>query len=470
MWRVFLSSTFRDLVDYRRALCDAIESLDGYYCVRMETFGARAWDAVDFCQSKVRECQLFIGVLGHLYGSCPPGSEKSYTELEYEAASAIPRLMFVAPDDFDLPVNLREPDARWQQQRAFRARASQEQIRAVFNSPQQLALEVIKAIRNWEWEQPPPGEGGTPLVPPWEKRYRSQDRGPHLGSLVNKLCDRGPQEDEFFNFFSFHIRQHPGFPQIYLVHGDESERPDSLVERFVNTSIQDYANYKWGDQKAAIADESVDWPYREELAQRQRGLLSRLFRKFDPTYEFNHDDFSPAAFTRLPGLKLNPMIILQHEIRAAEWNQTAKSLLEWYLQFWDATGRLAPKPQFLIFFNVLYPPRIDERSWRAWLKLSRFERKRIETQLIGICQLRQDALNLEGQDKACPCLLLKELSCIEREQVMDWFRRHKIYDDWRVWQSKCNEIFKGRDCRTMGDIEYELKLIHQEFIAKRGHL
>lgn len=471
MRKVFLSSTFQDLAEHRQAICDAIEGLDGYYCVRMETFGARAQTAFEFCQAKVRECDLFIGVLGHLYGNCPPGNEKSFTEYEYEAASNIPRLMFIAPDTFYLPMNLRESDIKWQRQRAFREHVSQEQIRADFNSPQALVVEVIKAIRNWELGQLRSSDEEAATLPArWRHPGSSQARNPHLGSLVTKLCDRSTQEEEFSAFFSLHIRQHAGFPQIYLIRGEENERPDSLIERLGQTNVQDYANYKWGEQKAAVTHKSVDWPHDGDPTQRRQRVVSWLFKRFDPAYEFNHEDFSPASFVQLPALTLYPVVILQHDVRAARWDQAAKSLLEWYLRFWDSIARLHPKPQFLVFLNIIYPPKGEDGFWKVWLRTSRFDKKRVERDLVEIYRLRQSLLTQDAQSKACPCLLIEELSCVEREQVIDWFKRHKIYEDWKIWQAKCNEIFVSSDCRNMADIEYELKNIHQEFIATRGYL
>jgi hypothetical protein len=78
----------------------------------MEDFGALDWQADDFCQAKVAECNLFVGILGHLYGTCPPGSEQSYTEREYNAAVAagIPRLMFFAHEHFPVPADVIESD------------------------------------------------------------------------------------------------------------------------------------------------------------------------------------------------------------------------------------------------------------------------------------------------------------------------------------------------------------------------
>ena len=172
---VFLSSTGKDLAAYREAAGDAINKLDGYQCIRMEDFGARDAMADDFCQAKVKECDVFVGILGHCYGGSPKGSEKSYTEQEYGAAVATgkPRLMFLAREDFPLPTNLREPDERWNWQRAFRERVSAERIRDAFSSPGDLTWRVVQAIRNWEHQQaaadqrlaPARAEGIIPLPP-----------------------------------------------------------------------------------------------------------------------------------------------------------------------------------------------------------------------------------------------------------------------------------------------------------------
>jgi signal transduction histidine kinase len=151
---VFLSSTARDLEEHRNEVYEAIQGLEGYRCARMEDFGARDSGADDFCRAKVAECDLFIGILGHIYGSCPPGCGQSYTEREYEAAVAagVPRLVFFAPDEFRLPVGLIEPDWKRRQQHAFRERVRDERVRDTFSSPADLAKRVVRAIYNWQRE------------------------------------------------------------------------------------------------------------------------------------------------------------------------------------------------------------------------------------------------------------------------------------------------------------------------------
>ena len=154
MKRVFLSSTARDLQEYRDAVFAAIQACDDLHCVRMEDFGARAEMADEFCRAKVAECDVFVGIVGHYFGSSPKGSDKSYTQQEYDAAVETnkPRLMFIAPDDFPIPANLVENASKRKRQREFRARVNG-MLRAEFKTPQDLATKVVTAIRNWERDQ-----------------------------------------------------------------------------------------------------------------------------------------------------------------------------------------------------------------------------------------------------------------------------------------------------------------------------
>lgn len=149
---VFLSSTCRDLGPFRDAAYRAIEGLQGYHCVRMEDFGARDWDADEFCRARIAECDVFVCLIGHLYGSRPPGGSTSYTEREYDVAvkTGLPRLLFVAHDDLPVCADLREPEELWCRQERFRKRAQQDRIAGMFAAPDQLAAQVVTALRNLE--------------------------------------------------------------------------------------------------------------------------------------------------------------------------------------------------------------------------------------------------------------------------------------------------------------------------------
>jgi len=164
MKTVFLSSTAKDLGEHRTAAYNAIQAMDGWRCVRMEDFGARDSTPDDFCRERVTECDVFVGIVGHMYGTSPPNERRSFTECEYDAAVAAgkPCFMFLAPDTFRLPVTLIESDAKREMQGAFRQRVSSERIRGTFESASEIGANVVNALRNWERteaQSPPKADG-----------------------------------------------------------------------------------------------------------------------------------------------------------------------------------------------------------------------------------------------------------------------------------------------------------------------
>src|ERR1039457_5246129 len=168
--KVFLSSTGADLRTYREAAYAALHKLDDWHCVRMEDFGARDWDVDTFCQKKVKDCNLFIGIIGHRFGDGPEGTQQSFTQREYHAAveAKLPRLLFLAPDDFLAPAKPREPDWKSEAQDRFRQAILDSKDRIVsigFTGSDQLAIQIVTGIRNWERESSGMHEA-APTPPP----------------------------------------------------------------------------------------------------------------------------------------------------------------------------------------------------------------------------------------------------------------------------------------------------------------
>ncbi len=80
--KVFISSTYKDLIDYRAAAIRAVEGTN-YQAGKMEVFGARSDEPMVACLKEIEECGMFIGIYALRYGFVPDGSEISITELEY---------------------------------------------------------------------------------------------------------------------------------------------------------------------------------------------------------------------------------------------------------------------------------------------------------------------------------------------------------------------------------------------------
>src|SRR5262245_11713031 len=84
---VFISSTYKDLKNYRRAVWDALNKFD--VVVRgMEAFGARTSKPVDTCFAQVEQSDVYVGIIAYRLGSIEPESGEPFTILEYERAVA----------------------------------------------------------------------------------------------------------------------------------------------------------------------------------------------------------------------------------------------------------------------------------------------------------------------------------------------------------------------------------------------
>jgi serine/threonine protein kinase len=288
---------------------------------------------------------------------------------------------------------------------------------------------------------------------------------PNLGPFVFKLCNRSRQVSEFTSFFTDNLKRQPGRPQIYLVRGEERECHDSLVERLVNTQVKRFAEKRWGEQRGVVIARKLGWPYEGESEELQQELRRMLFAEFDPVYM--EDDVSVVALCNLNSLSLSPLIVIQHRIHASRWDRMTAALIEWYLTFWSDIVSKASTPQFLIFFNIIYPKESPPSWWKVILKAKQFDKERIERELQDICSHRSAGL---------PCLMLRELLPVKPDEVKDWFSLNNIHSE-KARYELLERIFTTDDGRiaehkSMADIEYELQRlvesIQQTFIRARG--
>jgi hypothetical protein len=87
-WQVFLSSTIGDFAEYRREVQEVLLQKAETAVYLSEEWPGGWDDILDKCQGRVEGSNGFLLMLGHWYGSVPPGAAKSITHLEFEWAAA----------------------------------------------------------------------------------------------------------------------------------------------------------------------------------------------------------------------------------------------------------------------------------------------------------------------------------------------------------------------------------------------
>ncbi len=85
--KVFLSSTFLDLADTRARVSQWLSDVFGAELIVMETAGSDAAPPDVSSVRRVSQCDLFVGIYAHRYGTVDKQSGKSITELELDEAT-----------------------------------------------------------------------------------------------------------------------------------------------------------------------------------------------------------------------------------------------------------------------------------------------------------------------------------------------------------------------------------------------
>ncbi len=303
-----------------------------------------------------------------------------------------------------------------------------------------------------------PAVSATELLRSTATHQPASVSNPNLGPFVHKTCDRWNQVNAFDAFFRATRRSHAGRPMVVVVHGDEGEGHESLIERLLATRISHLAEKLGGEERGIVPRIRTHWPTAESLEVRQRDLTIGLFREADPRYL--GDDLSPAALRNCRPVAPAPIVVIQHDIRAQHWDETNTRLVEWYLQeYWGKYQESDPEPQFLIFLKVIYPPPEALSWWRSLLRGRQQGKPRIQQELQEILSQIADA---------CPSLLLAELSPVTVDDVTDWFHRNGIYISEQRRRAAAEALFPRKAARRLSEIEHALETIHREFI--REHL
>ena len=156
--KIYVSSTFEDLKEFRRAVYDQLRKLR-HDTVAMEDYVAGDKRPLAQCIQDVAEADVYVGIFAWRYGYIPKVDNpngRSITELEYQAAgkSGAERLIFLLRDDApwtpsQMDTHTLEDDEAKEIQRLREELRTRHSI-AFFSTPDELAKEVSAAVQRVE--------------------------------------------------------------------------------------------------------------------------------------------------------------------------------------------------------------------------------------------------------------------------------------------------------------------------------
>jgi len=145
-YQVFLSSTFTDLKEERKAIIEGLLNAR-YIPAGMETFSASNDEQFEYIKKIIDTCDYYVLVIGARYGSINPRTGVSFTEQEFDYAieKNIPVLVFLHDDPYNLPLEKRD-DLKRVQLEKFREKASQGRLCKMWHTTSGLVTSVIISL------------------------------------------------------------------------------------------------------------------------------------------------------------------------------------------------------------------------------------------------------------------------------------------------------------------------------------
>lgn len=145
-YQVFVSSTFTDLKEERKAIIEGLLNAK-YIPAGMEMFSASNDEQFKYIKKIIDTCDYYVLIVGARYGSINPSTGKSFTEQEYDYAveKNIPVLVFLHDDPYNLPVDKRDDDKR-ELLEQFRAKVSDGRLCKMWHTSAELIASVIISL------------------------------------------------------------------------------------------------------------------------------------------------------------------------------------------------------------------------------------------------------------------------------------------------------------------------------------
>ena len=220
--KIFLSSTKKDLEKERRSLIELLKTAEYDVCC-MEWFGSFTQHPKVEVENYVRQCPIYILLIGESYGSIPEKDDvllgKSFTEFEYDAACK-------KCQEEGMVILCFKKDIERTDERLikFCERLGKSHGIANFTDADDLPGIVLASLRR-ELNKPEYKK----LFEEETVTAKVEDKN-HLSGDLKYFCDRYYQADAFDN--SFYLTNYQNSIHLFLLPGQKDDSHTSFVNRY----------------------------------------------------------------------------------------------------------------------------------------------------------------------------------------------------------------------------------------------
>ena len=382
MTRVYISSSYSDLVECREAAARAVRRLR-LEPINMENYTASDRRPLDVCLRDVRGCDLFVGIVGRRYGSRAPGSDLSFTHHEFEEAvrNDIPCLIFLLDVDAEWEG---ESDADPTAIDAFRSDLSERKLVQWFRDARDLETSVTAALSNARDEH-----RGETLV--------------EIPPLLPYMLDRSLQRDELADAIGTHRKRGSRRPILVIIHGDEREEHGGFIERLKRITLPEFL-----ELPSDSPVQHIDVPWAEPSGtpmQRLGRMKSHIAEELTRDRQASREQVAQAISHR------RGPVIVTSAILAGEWQRNEPQLVHEWFTWWSEWPDLPHRQPLLVLLSFVYADTGDLG----------FMRKRAQKNSNAAMERVVEEDRTELQDRLT-LMRLSRLSSVREHDVMRWVK------------------------------------------------
>lgn len=424
--RVYISSTYSDLVEERLAVRDAVLRL-GHHPIGMEDYGAGEQPPVTKCLDDVRSCDAYVGLVAWRYGSIPRGHGRlSFTELEYREAGRHrrPRFLYLSPEIEAW--GMRPQDRRLDRVKAFRERILADHTVGRFDGPMRLRYEV-----------------GVDLG-------RVLGAGTRVPPLLPYLCDRHEQRRELARALAEEQARDYQAPVVCLIHGTDEQAVDRYLEWLEYEQLPAALGHSVSDRQVQGLD--IPWPSSESVDAFEADLILELGQAICGSAVQDRESIAMALAQR------QETVLLSTWLPVHRWTTMATRQVEAFLDFWRRWPRMPRARPLLVVICARYT--MNERGWLNRYVMAR-RNSRVRRALAEVFAAR---------DEAVGGISLPELGDVGRHHVDEWSRRHDVraLTERADLAAEIRAVFASNNTLAMEHVATALNAVLHRPQAQRG--
>jgi len=420
---VYISSTFKDLIDEREAAAQAVRRL-GHHALAMEDYVATDTRPLAKCIADVESSDVYIGIFARRYGYIPDGYEKSITQMEYEAARRknIPCLIFQLHRSVDWPKDKLGDEYDFRRISEFRDQLGNDHIVSFFNSPEELGGLVSAAVSNTIRSN-----GSTHTI---ERE---------IPALLPYLSDRSHQKFMLADALRPYVEsdsQRSDRPLICFIHGSEMECHHWFLERLQKVMLPGLLRLP--DHAGLVAEHQLGWPPPDMPAN---GIGNFLLANLGDN--FCRNSYATAAEVQQKFISMRTPILLYSVILTQDWEENGEVIAEKHLEFWNDWPDNPGHPVVCCIMAKYKDPAGE----------GFFRRRKINNTNKSLCEYLEklDFTKYPGING----IVLPELVSLQRQDVEEWAGSREV-------KEICNWQGLLKDVKALYD--------NPEIAGKEGHI